>query len=220
MIKKDLLKRKAAVAALDYIKTERVIGLGSGSTVNHFIDLLQSFKSTVDGVVAASSQTEARLESIGINVLSLNDTGTLPIYIDGADEIDDSLNLVKGGGAALTREKIIASASQQFICIADYHKKVSILGKAFPLPIEVIPMARSFVARELVKLGGRPVYRERCLTDNGNNILDVYGLALLSPAEWEVKLNGIAGVVAHGLFVSRRADTVLLASEKNIITLN
>lgn len=215
-MKTELLKKKAAQAALAQVKDGDIIGLGSGSTVNCFIDLLKETKRQLEGVVAASTQTENGLKAAGIPVLALNDTGELPLYIDGADEIDESLNLIKGGGGALTREKIIANASRRFICIADASKKVTILGKNYPLPIEVIPMARSFVARELVKLGGRPVYREQYITDNGNVILDVHNLALLSPAEWERKLNNIPGIVTHGLFALRRADVALLASKAGI----
>ncbi len=207
------LKKKAAQSALDCIKTVRVIGLGSGSTVNCFIEALakSSIKRQIEGVVAASTQTEKCLKQHGIPVLDLNITGQLAVYIDGADEINKQLQLIKGGGGALTREKIIASASKYFICIADESKYVELLGKG-ALPIEVIPMARSYVAREIVKLGGFPIYRENFVTDNGNVILDTQGWDFTDPIRLERLLNNIPGVVCNGLFAQRSADKLLLAT--------
>jgi ribose 5-phosphate isomerase A len=206
----DDLKKQVAKAAMEYVKGQSVIGVGTGSTVNHFIDLLAEVKSGIDGAVSSSEGSTQRLKKIGIPVLELNATGTLDVYIDGADEINPRLQLLKGGGGALTREKVIAAASRTFVCIADESKCVDVLGK-FPLPVEVIPMARSFVARELVKLGGQPVWRENCITDNGNVILDTYNLDILQPIEMEKTINNIPGVVTVGLFALRPADAVLLS---------
>ncbi|MGD9164589.1 MAG: ribose-5-phosphate isomerase RpiA, partial [Chromatiales bacterium] len=186
----DELKQQAAKAALDYVKGG-VIGVGTGSTVNHFIDYLATIKGRIDGTVSSSEASTERLKGHGIPVLDLNATGELEVYIDGADEADHYLNLIKGGGGALTREKIIAGASKKFVCIADESKLVDVLGK-FPLPVEVIPMARSHVARQLVKLGGTPVWRENFITDNGNLILDVHNLEIMKPMELEQKINAIA----------------------------
>ncbi len=207
----DELKQQAARAALDYVKGG-IIGVGTGSTVNHFIDYLASIKGRIDGAVSSSEASTERLKGHGIPVLDLNATGELEVYIDGADESDHYLNLIKGGGGALTREKIIAGASKKFVCIADESKLVDILG-AFPLPVEVIPIARSHVARQLVKLGGTPVWREHFVTDNGNLILDVHNLEIMKPMEMEQKINAIAGVVTTGIFALRGADVLILGTE-------
>jgi ribose 5-phosphate isomerase A len=207
----DELKQQAAKAALDYVKGG-VIGVGTGSTVNHFIDYLATIKGRIDGTVSSSEASTERLKGHGIPVLDLNATGELEVYIDGADESDHYLNLIKGGGGALTREKIIAGASKKFVCIADESKLVDVLGK-FPLPVEVIPMARSHVARQLVKLGGTPVWRENFVTDNGNLILDVHNLEIMKPMELEQKINAIAGVVTTGIFALRGADVLILGTE-------
>lgn len=214
----DALKRKAAEAALKYIDGVSILGVGTGSTVNHFIDLLASFKSKIEGAVSSSEGTTERLKKLGIPVLDLNAVGDLEIYIDGADEINPDLQLIKGGGGALTREKIIAAASRKFVCIADESKYVHYLGK-FPLPIEVIPMARSFVARQMVKLGGSPKWREGYITDNGNQIIDVHGLEIFKPIELEQTINNIPGVVTVGIFALRPADVVLLGTESGVKTL-
>ncbi len=214
----DVLKRKAAEAALKYIDGVSILGVGTGSTVNHFIDLLASFKSKIEGAVSSSEGTTERLKKLGIPVLDLNAVGDLEIYIDGADEINPDLQLIKGGGGALTREKIIAAASRKFVCIADESKYVHYLGK-FPLPIEVIPMARSFVARQMVKLGGSPKWREGYITDNGNQIIDVHGLEIFKPIELEQTINNIPGVVTVGIFALRPADVVLLGTESGVKTL-
>jgi ribose 5-phosphate isomerase A len=207
----DELKQQAAKAALDYVK-DGIIGVGTGSTVNHFIDYLASIKGKIEGAVSSSEASTERLKSHGIPVLDLNATGELEVYIDGADESDHYLNLIKGGGGALTREKIIAGASKQFVCIADESKLVDILG-TFPLPVEVIPMARSHVARQLVKLGGTPVWRENFITDNGNVILDVHNMEIMQPMDMEQKINAIAGVVTTGIFGLRGADVLILGTE-------
>jgi ribose 5-phosphate isomerase A len=207
----DELKKQAAEAALEYV-TGGIIGVGTGSTVNHFIDYLATIKGKIEGAVSSSDASTERLKSHGIPVLDLNSTGGLEVYIDGADEADHYLNLIKGGGGALTREKIIAGASKSFVCIADQSKLVDMLGK-FPLPVEVIPMARSHVARQLVKLGGTPVWREDFITDNGNVILDVHNLEIMKPQEMENKINAIAGVVTTGIFALRGADIMILGTE-------
>ena len=215
----DELKKKVAEAALPYAKDVGIIGIGTGSTVNHFIDFLADIKGDIEGTVSSSVGSTERLKKLGIPVLDLNAVGTLDIYIDGADEISPHKHLVKGGGGALTREKIIAAASKKFICIADGTKRVDVLGK-FPLPIEVIPMARSYVAREMMKLepNCRPVWREGFVTDNHNHILDVHNLNILDPIEWEKTINNIVGVVCVGIFASRPADVVLVSEGENIIT--
>lgn len=214
----DDLKKQAAEAAIPYVKNCRILGVGTGSTVNHFIDLLAPIKHQFDGAISSSEASTERLLKLGIPILDLNAVGTLDVYIDGADEINSNLELIKGGGGALTREKIIAAASKRFICIADQSKLVSRLG-AFPLPIEVIPMARSYVARKITALGGQPVWRENFITDNGNIILDIQRLDILEPMKLESTLNNITGVVTTGLFADRSADTVLLASEQGTQTL-
>ena len=214
----DELKKKVAEAALQYVKGLSVLGVGTGSTVNHLIGMLADFKSQIDGAVSSSEGTSARLRQVGIPVLDLNDTGTLEVYIDGADEVNAHFQMIKGGGGALTREKIIGAASRKFICIADASKYVDVLGK-FPLPVEVLPMARSFVAREMVKLGGQPVWREGFISDNGGQILDVHNLQILNPVEMEKQINNIPGVITVGIFAIRPADVVLLGSEEGIKTL-
>jgi ribose 5-phosphate isomerase A len=208
----DELKKQAAYAALDHITTGGIIGVGTGSTVNHFIDALATIKHKIDGAVSSSIVSTKRLEEHGITVFDLNETGTIASYVDGADESNHLLQLVKGGGGALTREKIIAAASEKFVCIADSSKLVDVLG-TFPLPVEVVPMSRSYVAREIVKLGGQPVYREGFITDNSNVILDVHGLTVMEPIALEKTLNNIVGVVTNGLFAMRPADVLLLGSE-------
>jgi ribose 5-phosphate isomerase A len=214
----DDKKKAVALAALEYVESGWVVGVGTGSTANHFIDGLARIKGKLDGAVASSNATAERLKKHGIAVLDLNATGDLPLYVDGADEATKHLHLIKGGGGALTREKIVAAASQKFVCIADDSKLVGVLGK-FPLPVEVIPMARSYVARQIVQLGGQPVLRENFKTDNGNIILDVHNLEILNPVDLEEKLDHIAGVVTNGLFARRPADVLLLASDKGVKTL-
>ena len=214
----DALKRQAAEAAIPYVKNCRILGVGTGSTVNHFIDLLEPIKHQFEGAVSSSEASTQRLLALGIPVFDLNAVGTLDVYVDGADEVNANLQLIKGGGGALTREKIIAAASKKFVCIADQSKLVSRLGD-FPLPIEVIPMARSYVARKVTALGGHPVWRENFITDNGNIILDIQRMDILEPIKLEDILNNITGVVTTGLFAKRSADTVLLASAQGIQTL-
>ncbi|MEN8214017.1 MAG: ribose-5-phosphate isomerase RpiA [Pseudomonadota bacterium] len=208
----DELKRQAAEKALEFLPDSGILGVGTGSTVNHFIDLLAPIKGRFDGAVSSSEASTQRLEAIGMPVLDLNAAGELEVYVDGADESNHQLHLIKGGGGALTREKIIAAASKKFVCIADASKLVNVMGK-FPLPVEVIPMARSYVARELVKLGGTPVWRDDFVTDNGNLILDVHDLEIMEPAKLEAEINNIVGVVTVGLFAHRPADVLILGSE-------
>jgi len=208
-------KRKAAQAALDYVIEGEVLGVGTGSTVDHFIDLLAARRLRIPGAVSSSQRSTQRLQGAGIPVLELNETGPLAVYIDGADEANALRELIKGGGGALTREKVIAGASRQFVCIVDHSKLVKSLG-SFPVPIEVIPMARSFVARELVKKGGRPALREGFTTDNGNVILDVQGLDLSTPVKLEQTLNDIPGIVTVGIFALRPADVLLCAGPAGI----
>lgn len=207
----DEMKQAVAQAALEYVLAGEVIGVGTGSTANAFIDALATIKHKIKGAVASSVATAERLKQHGIEVMELNETGDLSVYVDGADEATRHLHLVKGGGGALTREKIVAAASRTFVCIADESKLVDVLG-TFPLPIEVIPMARSFVARAIVKLGGEPVLRDAFKTDNGNVILDVHGLKILEPTRLEAELNNIPGVVTNGLFALRPADVLLLGT--------
>jgi ribose 5-phosphate isomerase A len=201
-------KRRAARAAMQYVEKGMLVGVGTGSTVAHFINALAERKTDIEGTVSSSEQSTRLLKERGIPVFDLNAVGELTLYVDGADECDPNGCLIKGGGAALTREKIIAAASRQFVCIIDPSKKVDVLGR-FPLPIEVIPMARSYVAREIVKLGGQPVWRDGVVTDNGNWILDVHHLRITDPVGLERELNQIVGVVTVGLFAARRADVVL-----------
>jgi len=214
----DDQKRRAAEAALTYIPEGSVIGVGTGSTVNHFIHALSRVKFKIQAAVSSSEATTRLLIAAGIDVVDLNSTGDLEVYIDGADEATRQLTLIKGGGAALTREKIVAAASRRFICIADPSKLVAVLGR-FPLPVEVIPMARSYVARQLVKLGGQPVLREGVTTDNGNVILDVHHLNIVDPFTLEIDINQITGVVTNGLFAKRRADVLLIGTESGVETL-
>jgi ribose 5-phosphate isomerase A len=214
----DDKKKAVALAALEYVESGWVIGVGTGSTANHFIDGLAKIKGKLDGAVASSVATAERLKQHGIPVLDLNTAGDLPLYVDGADEATKHLHLIKGGGGALTREKIVAAASHKFVCIADDSKLVDVLGR-FPLPVEVIPMAQSYVARQLVKLGGQPVLRPGFTTDNGNIILDVHNLKILNPVELEGKLDHLAGVVTNGLFALRPADVLLLAGDQGVRTL-
>ena len=211
-------KKRAALAAMEYLDDAKIVGVGTGSTVNHFIDALAGIKGRLDGAVSSSEASAKRLMEKGIPVLDLNSAGELAVYVDGADEADRHLRLIKGGGGALTREKIVAAASKRFVCIADETKLKDVLG-AFPLPVEVIPMARSYVARQLVKLGGQPEWRHGFVTDNGNTILDVHGLTLLDPPKLESEIDGIAGVVCTGIFARRPADVLLIARDDRVETL-
>ena len=213
----DELKRAVAREAIKYVVDEAVIGVGTGSTANHFIEELAKIKGRIRGAVASSEQTADRLRAHRIEVFDLNSVNELPVYVDGADEITPHFAMIKGGGGALTREKIVAAVARQFVCIADQSKLVNVLG-AFPLPVEVIPMARSYVARELVRLGGRPQLREGFKTDNGNIILDISGLDILNPVELEAEINNIAGVVTCGLFARRGADVLLLGTPAGVET--
>ncbi len=210
---KDEEKRAAGHAALRYVEDGMIVGVGTGSTVAHFIDALATRRDVIAGAVSSSEQSSAQLKRHGIAVLDLNAVGELHLYVDGADECDPHKCLIKGGGAALTREKIVAAASKKFVCIVDSSKRVEVLGR-FPLPVEVIPMARCYVARELVKCGGQPIWRDGIVTDNGNAILDVHGLHINAPLELECELNQIAGVVSVGLFARRPADIVLIGAEE------
>jgi len=213
----DELKQQAALRALDYVINGAIVGVGTGSTANFFIDGLATMKDRIAGAVASSEVSARRLAGHGIRLLDMNDVDDLPVYIDGADEIDSSLAMIKGGGGAQTREKIVAAVARKFVCICDATKKVAQLGR-FPLPIEVIPMARAQVARELARLGGRPVLREGFTTDNGNLILDIHGLAISDPTSLEITIDGIVGVVTSGLFAKRGADVLLLATADGVVT--
>jgi ribose 5-phosphate isomerase A len=214
----DDLKRAVAQAAIEYVPADCIVGVGTGSTANFFIDELAKIKHKLQGAVASSEASAKRLQGHGIEVVSLNEAGELPVYVDGADEITQHLHMLKGGGGALTREKIVAAASKKFICLCDASKLVKVLG-TFPLPIEVIPMARSYIAREIVKLGGHPKLRENFTTDNGNLILDVHGLQILNPVELETALNHLPGVVTNGLFARRGADVLLLGTPDGVQTM-
>lgn len=214
----DELKKAVGWAALEFVKPGTIVGVGTGSTASHFIDALATMKGQIDGAVSSSVVSTEKLKSYGIPVLDCNDVDSLDVYVDGADEIDHHMNMIKGGGAALTREKIVAAIAKKFICIVDESKRVDILGK-FPLPVEVIPMARSAVARQLVKLGGRPEYRQGVVTDNGNVILDVYGLEILDAIALENTINGIPGVVTVGLFANRGADVALIGTADGVKTI-
>ena len=214
----DELKKQVAEAALKYTQ-EGIIGVGSGSTVNFFIDALAKIKGRIEGAVAASDKSAERLKGHGIKVFDLNSVNELAVYVDGADEVTENLHMIKGGGGALTREKIVAAVARKFVCICDASKLVGVLGK-FPLPVEVIPMARSYVGRELVKLGGLPALREGFTTDNGNIVLDVRGMTLLDPPKTEGEINQLAGVVTNGIFARRPADVLLLGSEKGVSTIS
>ncbi|QTL39197.1 ribose-5-phosphate isomerase RpiA [Xenorhabdus budapestensis] len=214
----DELKKAVGWAALEYVRPGTIVGVGTGSTASHFIDALGTMKDKIEGAVSSSEASTEKLKSLGILVLDCNEVDSLDIYVDGADEINGNMQMIKGGGAALTREKIISAVAKKFICIIDESKQVDILGK-FPLPVEVIPMARAYVARELVKLGGTPVYRQNVVTDNGNVILDVHNLAILNPIELENKINAIAGVVTVGLFANRGANVVLIGTANGVKTI-
>jgi len=214
----DEMKKAVAKAAIEYVEAGTIIGIGTGSTANFFIDELAKIKGKIEGTVASSVASAERLKGHGIPVLDLNSVDGLSVYIDGADESNKHLHLIKGGGGALTREKIVAAASRKFVCIADESKLVDVLGK-FPLPVEVIPMARSYVAREIVKLGGQPVLREGFTTDNGNIILDVHNMQIMEPVKLEESLNQITGVVTNGLFARRPADVLLLGTKDGVKTL-
>lgn len=206
------MKKTAAQAALNYVKPDSIVGVGSGSTVNCFIEALGTMKDQIRGAIAASKSSEALLKQQGIEVFSANEVSGLDIYVDGADEINPQKMMIKGGGAALTREKIVAALAKTFICIVDSSKQVDVLGSTFALPVEVIPMARSQVARKLVALGGSPEYREGVVTDNGNVILDVYNFTIMNPVEMEKELNNVAGVVTNGIFALRPADLIIVGT--------
>lgn len=214
----DDKKRAAARAALAYVKSDDIVGVGTGSTVNYFIEALAYKKHLIEGAVSSSDASTAKLKALGIEVFDLNSVDQFDVYVDGADEITEHKHMIKGGGAALTREKIVAAVAKTFVCIIDDTKQVGVLGD-FPLPVEVIPMARSYVARELVKLGGDPVYRDGVITDNGNVILDVYNLTILEPRKLETQINEIVGVVTNGLFAHRGADILLVGTDEGVITL-
>ena len=211
-------KLEVAKTAIQHIPIGSIVGVGTGSTANYFIDELAKVKNKINGAVASSDNTAQRLKSHYIEVLDLNNVNDIPVYVDGADEITEHLHMIKGGGGALTREKIVSATAKKFICITDESKLVNVLGE-FPLPIEVIPMARSYVAREIVQLGGHPVLREKFTTDNGNVILDVHGLKILNPIELEVALNQITGIVTNGLFAKRSADILLLGTNNGVRTI-
>ncbi len=213
----DNFKKAAAQAAINYIKSDTIVGVGTGSTVKFFIDALATIKNKIEGAVASSVATAEQLKAVGIRVMDLNTVDKIPVYVDGADEINPLFQLIKGGGGAMTREKIIATASDQFVCIADVSKQVRVFGNK-PVPIEVIPMARSYVARQIVKMGGFPTYRQGFVTDNGMVILDVLNLDLTDPIKLEEKLNNIVGVVCHGLFAHRTADVLLIAGDNGVST--
>lgn len=215
----DQMKKNAAWAALDYVAPQTIVGVGTGSTVNHFIDALATIKDQIKGAVSSSVQSTEKMRALGITVLDLNDVESFGVYVDGADEINPKNHMIKGGGAALTREKIVAAVAEKFVCIVDQTKQVAVLGK-FPLPVEVIPMARAYVTRELEKLGGRPVWRENVVTDNGNIILDVHGLSITEPGELEQQINNLVGVVTNGIFARRAADIVLVGTAQGTLVLN
>jgi len=207
----DEMKKAAAIKALEFVTEDTIVGVGTGSTVNHFIDALATMKDRIEGAVSSSEASTERLKAHGIEVFDLNSVSEIDVYVDGADEITEHMHMIKGGGAALTREKIVAAVAKTFVCIADESKLVPVLGN-FPLPVEVIPMARSYVARELVKLGGDPVYRQGVVTDNGNVILDVHNMEILDPKLLESQINAIVGVVTNGLFADRGANVLILGT--------
>ncbi len=215
----DEQKRAVAQAAIQHVPIGSIVGVGTGSTANYFIDELAKIKHKIEGAVASSESTAQRLRDHHIEVLNLNNVGELPVYIDGSDEITEHLHMIKGGGGALTREKIVAATAKKFVCVADQSKLVEVLG-TFPIPVEVIPMARSYVAREIVQLGGYPVLRQGFITDNGNVILDIHGLQILNPVELETKLNQITGIVTNGLFARRGANVLLLGTDNGIRTID
>lgn len=214
----DQMKKAAAETAIAHVETGMVVGVGTGSTANHFIDLLAEIRDRIDGTVASSEASARRLRGHGIQVMDLNTAGQLPLYVDGADESNPDLHLIKGGGGALTREKIVAAASDRFVCIADESKLVDVLG-AFPLPVEVIPMARAYIARELTRLGGQPVLRDGFTTDNGNLILDVHNLQISDPIAMEDRINRLPGVVTVGIFARRPADVLILGGPGGVRTI-
>ena len=214
----DEQKRAVAQAAIQHVPAGCIVGVGTGSTANYFIEELAKIKHKIEGAVASSEATAQRLRSYGIEVMDLNSVNELPLYVDGADEVTEHLHMIKGGGGALTREKIVAAVARKFVCVADQNKLVAVLGE-FPLPVEVIPMARSYVAREIARLGGQPILRQGFTTDNGNVILDVRGLQILNPVELETALNQITGVVTNGLFARRGADVLLLGTDSGIRTI-
>lgn len=216
----DEMKKAAAEAAIKFVQEDTIVGVGTGSTVNFFIDALAKIKSRIEGTVASSKATEQELKKRGIPVYDLNAVNKVSVYVDGADEANDYFYLIKGRGGALTREKIIATVAEKFICIIDESKKVSVLGNQAPLPVEVIPMARSYVARQIVKLGGSPVYREGFVTDNGNIILDIHNFSINEPLKMENTLKCITGVVDSGLFAHRCANVILMATKEGVVTLN
>lgn len=209
----DEMKKAAAIKALDFIKPDTIVGVGTGSTVNHFIDALATIKDNIVGAVSSSEASTERLKSYGIEVFDLNNVDGIDVYVDGADEINPHMHMIKGGGAALTREKIVAAVAKTFVCIADGSKQVPLLGN-FPLPVEVIPMARSYVARELVKLGGDPMYRQGVVTDNGNVIIDVHNMDIVDPKGLEIAINALVGVVTNGLFANRAADVLIIGTNE------
>lgn len=211
----EKMKEEAALAALDYIEEDTVVGVGTGSTVNYFIEGLRAFRGKIEGVVASSEETAARVKAMNIPLIDLNSIQELPLYVDGADEVGPFKRLIKGAGGALTREKILASAAKKFVCIIDQSKQVDLLG-TYPVPVEVIPMSRSYVGRQLVALGGEPVYRQGFVTDNGHFILDVFNLKILDPVELEQKINRITGVVENGIFAQRTADVVLVGKPNGV----
>ncbi|MFN9140379.1 MAG: ribose-5-phosphate isomerase RpiA [Betaproteobacteria bacterium] len=215
MSTQDDLKRDVAQAAVRHVVPGRILGVGTGSTVDRFIDALAAAGVPLAGAVSSSERSAARLQAAGIAMLDLNEVDDIPVYIDGADEIDPAFCMIKGGGAALTREKVVAAVARSFVCIADASKRVEVLGR-FPLPVEVIPMARAYVTRELARLGGQPRWRQGVVTDNGNHILDVHGLAITDPAGTEARINQIVGVVTNGLFAARRADVLLLGTAQGV----
>jgi ribose 5-phosphate isomerase A len=214
----DQLKKAVAKAAVDHIPDNCIVGVGTGSTANYFIDELARIKGRIEGTVASSEASATRLKQAGIRVFDLNVVSEVPVYVDGADEINRQLHMIKGGGGALTREKIVAAVAQKFVCIADAGKLKDVLG-AFPLPVEVIPMARSHVGRELLRLGGNPELRQGFVTDNGNLILDVHGLSIADPVALEAAINQIVGVVTNGLFARRGADVLLLGTQDGVRTM-
>lgn len=218
MSTQDNNKRRAALAAMSYLKDGIVLGIGTGSTVNHFIDALPAEKARLDAVVSSSVQTTERLRALGIDVVELSDVPTIDLYVDGADEATKHRHLVKGGGGALTGEKILAGVARRFVCIIDDSKLVGHLGK-FPLPVEVIPMARAFVSKQMIRAGGQPVWREDFVSDHGNHIIDVHNLNIANPVELEQRFNQIPGIVTVGLFANRPADVLLVASDKDCRTL-
>ncbi len=211
----DEMKKAAGWAALEYVNQDTIVGVGTGSTVNHFIDALATMKDEIKGAVSSSEASTQKMKDLGIEVFDANEISELDIYVDGADEINDNFEMIKGGGAALTREKIVAAIAKTYVCIVDDTKQVDVLGQ-FPLPVEVIPMARSYIGRELVKLGGDPAYREGVITDNGNIILDVYNMSITNPKALEDSINGLAGVVTVGLFAHRGADVLLMGTPNGV----